>query len=102
MANDDTPITCTLSGGTYQERLAWIAQLNRDGLRSRQRDGLRLELRYGPEVRDRVQEMVRSEQACCAFLRFDVAESADELRVTITVPERAADDADRIFEQFVP
>jgi hypothetical protein len=100
MTNDNAPIACTLSGGTYHERLAWIAQLNRDGLRGCHRDGVRLELRYAPEVRDRVHEMVRKEQACCGFLDFNVVENAAEVRVIITVPERARDAADRIFDQF--
>jgi hypothetical protein len=46
--------------------------------------------------------MVRNEQACCAFLRFEIAEAVDDVRVTITVPEQARDDVDGIFDQFTP
>ena len=96
------PIACTLQPGDYRERLAWIAGLARDGLLGVSRDDLRLELRYAREVADRVREMVRKEQTCCAFLDFELAESDTGVQLTITAPERARDVADAMFEQFVP
>jgi hypothetical protein len=96
------PIACTLQPGDYRERLAWIAGLARDGLLGVRRDDLRLELRYALEVADRVREMVRKEQTCCAFLDFELAESDTGVQLTITAPERARDVADAMFEQFVP
>ena len=42
----EPPIACTLQGAGYRERLAWIEELARDGLRAVTRDDLRLELRY--------------------------------------------------------
>jgi hypothetical protein len=99
---DDVPIACTLTGGNYKERLAWIARLNRDGLRSCRRDATSLELHYAADVRDRVHELVRQEAECCAFLAFAVDESPDAIRVTITVPARAQDMADQLFEPFLP
>jgi hypothetical protein len=50
----ESPIACTLQGGSYQERLAWIEELARDGLRGVTRDDLRLELRYAAHVASRV------------------------------------------------
>ena len=92
---NQTPIACTLVGDvTYQERVAWIARLNRDGLRSWRQDAGSLELHYARDVRDRVHELVRREAECCAFLTFAVHESPDALCVTITVPERAQDSAE--------
>jgi GNAT superfamily N-acetyltransferase len=41
---DEAPIACTLQAGDYQERLAWIADLARDGLLDASREDLRLEL----------------------------------------------------------
>lgn len=103
MATDaETPVACTLTGSSYQERLDWIARLNRDGLRSHERRGLVLELRYASEMRERVREMVRNEEECCAFLRFELAETTDDIGLVIIVPERAQDVADLFFEQFVP
>ena len=46
--------------------------------------------------------MVGKEQVCCAFLNFELIETGEEVRLTITVPERAREVADALFEQFVP
>ena len=46
--------------------------------------------------------MVGKEQVCCAFLNFELTETGEEVRLTITVPERAREVADALFEQFVP
>lgn len=99
---DDPPMACTLAGGAYQERLAWIARLNRDGLRAHRRHPAALELHYAPAVRDRARELVRRESECCAFLGFAVEESAHGVRVTITVPDRAHAMADLLLEPFLP
>jgi hypothetical protein len=98
----DGPIACTLQPGDYQQRLAWIADVARDGLLGVSREDLRLELRYAPSVADRVREMVGKEQECCAFLNFDLSETDEDVRLTITAPERTRDVADALFEQFVP
>jgi hypothetical protein len=98
----EPPIACTLQGGSYQERLDWIAELARDGLHSHNRTDLVLELRFAAEVVARVREMVRKEEACCAFLAFELGEADGEVRLTITAPEKARDVADGLFEQFVP
>lgn len=81
--------------------MAWIGKLTRDALRSYERRGLALDLRYAPEAADRVREMVRQEQECCAFLIFEVHEDLDEIRVTISAPEEARKTVDELFEQFV-
>lgn len=95
------PIACTLAPGAYKDRLAWIAALNKDALRKYERRDLALELSYAPEARDLVHKMVRNEQACCAFLAFDLHEAGNEIRLTVTAPETAREAADTLFEQFV-
>ena len=95
------PIACTLAPNDYRDRIGWIGALARDALRSHIRKGLTLELHYAAAARDRVREMVRNEQTCCAFLRFDTCDDPDEIVVTITAPETARDAADALFEQFV-
>jgi hypothetical protein len=95
------PIVCTLAPEAFKDRLAWIAALNKDALRKYERRDLVLELSYGLKARERVQEMVRSEQACCAFLAFELHEAGNEIRLTVTAPERAREAADTLFEQFV-
>jgi hypothetical protein len=98
----EAPIACTLQPGDYKERLAWIAELAREGLLDVSREDLRIELKYAPSVADRVREMVRKEQQCCAFLNFDLSEFDEGVRLTITAPERAREVADALFEQFLP
>jgi hypothetical protein len=100
-SDGEAPITCTLQAGDYKERLAWIAELGSDGLLDVSRDDLRLELKYAASVADRVSEMVRKEQQCCAFLTFDLSEVDEGVRLTITAPERAREVADALFEQFL-
>ena len=99
---DETPIACTLGGNDYHERLAWIAELNRDGLQSHRRHAKTLELHYAAAVRDRVHQLVKQEAECCAFLEFAVNETDDQVIVTISVPERAGDIADDFLAPFVP
>jgi hypothetical protein len=94
------PIMCTLAAGDYKDRLAWIADLNREGLRDKRRDDLRLVLTYAREAGERVREMVRREQECCSFLSFDLREDADAVRLTIVAPEEAREAATLLFEPF--
>ena len=98
---DVSPIACTLAPGAFKDRLAWMAALNKDALRKYARRDLVLELSYALEARERVHEMVRNEQACCTFLAFELHETGNEIRLTITAPERAREAADELFEQFV-
>jgi hypothetical protein len=100
-ATQASPIACSLAAGDLKDRLAGISALNWDALRSHERRDLMLELRYGPEARDRVREMVRGERACCLFLSFDLREAPEEICLTITAPEAARDAADMLFQQFV-
>ena len=46
--------------------------------------------------------MVSMEQTCCAFLNFAISETSEDVRLTITAPERTRDVAYALFEQFVP
>ena len=83
------PIACTLGADDYRARREWIAAVNAAGLREVRRDGLRLELTYALEARADVLELVRREQACCAFLSFQVHDDADAVRLTVTAPQEA-------------
>jgi hypothetical protein len=101
MTKPNPPIACTLTPGEYHARLAWIAELGRDALLGSERRGLVLELRYALEAADRVREMVRKEQACCAFLTFDLEETPREIRLTIRAPEGARGAIALLFGQFL-
>jgi len=103
MANSESAaIACTLTPGDYKARLASIDELTRDALRSQTRRDLELELVYAAEAAERVREMVRKERDCCAFLNFELAERAGEIRLTIKAPERAREAADMLFGVFLP
>jgi hypothetical protein len=95
------PVACTLVGGDFQERIAWIATLTRDALQNYDRNDLVLNLRYAPEAASRVRAMMRREQACCAFLTFEMQEHPDEVRLTIMAPENARAVTDALFEPFI-
>jgi hypothetical protein len=98
--SEHPPIACTLGAGDFKSRLAWIAKLNHASLRDHRQRDLRLELVYVPEARELVHEMVRREQACCAFLSFEVVEEQDTVRVVVSAPEAAREAADALFEPF--
>jgi hypothetical protein len=101
MTANNQPIACTLTGGDFRDRLAWIATLTRDALRNYDRDSLTLHLRYAPEAASRVRDMVRKEHACCAFLTFEMHEHPDEVQLTIRAPEDARANANALFEPFI-
>jgi hypothetical protein len=74
VAADQQPIACTLTAGDLRNRLAWIAMLNRDALGGYDRADLTLRLRYAPQAAQQVWELMLQEQACCAFLTFEMHE----------------------------
>jgi len=92
--------SCSLEGRAFQERLTWIAELNRKHLRRAQRQGTTLMLTYGPAARRDVEALVSREQECCAFLEFRVANSSTEVRLDITVPAHASQKADALLAPF--
>src|SRR5262245_34643532 len=94
------PIACTLGPDDAKDRLAWIAELNRDALRSYERRERVLELHYARHAIERVREMVRREKDCCAFLTFGLHAEGNGVRLLITAPENAGAAADALFEQF--
>jgi hypothetical protein len=99
--SEASTIACTLNGNDFKARLATIAELARNALRSYQRDDLVLHLSYAAGAAEQVREMVRNEQSCCAFLTFDVIERPQEIDLTITAPEEARETADDLFDQFI-
>jgi hypothetical protein len=83
-------------------RLAWIATLNRGALRGYDRADLSLRLRYAPQAVQQVGELMRQEQACCAFLTFEMYEEPDAVTLTIKAPEEARATVEGLFEAFLP
>lgn len=98
--SESTPIACTLDTRLFEERLAWIAGLNRRALINARRDDLRLELIYRSHAVEDVRELVRREQHCCAFLRYDLSVDTAAVRLVVTAPEDARPAAELVFEPF--
>ena len=101
MAAKVVPIACTLGAGDYQERVRWIADLNQRSLRDHHRDDLTLRIDYEAGALADVEEHVRQEAACCAFLTFQVERHRDYVHLTVTAPEEARLAADSLFEDFI-
>lgn len=95
------PIACTLGAGDFKARMAWIADLNARALQTHRRKGLDLVLTYRAEAREDVLSMVRGEQACCAFLTFEVWEEPGIVKVRISAPPAARESAEAVFAPFV-
>lgn len=95
------PIACTLSSADLADRTAEIAALNGSSLRSHRRKGLELELVYERDAAERVRELVRREQSCCAFLRFAIAESSNAITLRIEAPAEAREGVDALFAPFL-
>lgn len=97
----EIPIACSLSPTEYRSRLADIATLSREALRHVERRGLILELRYAPEAATRVRQLVEQERTCCPFLRFELHEDADEVRLVVTAPPGAADAVPDLLAELI-
>lgn len=95
------PIACMLSGNDFEDRLKWMADLNRQAFVRSERDDLSLTLTYIPGALHQVRQMVDQEQACCPFLSFEIAERHDGVVVVIKAPEDAREMADTVFAPFL-
>lgn len=93
------PPACSLEAHAFQERVTWIAALNRQFLRAADRHHRTLVLTYDAAAIEQVEEMMRRERGCCAFLEFDLKQGAHAV-LTITVPAHAAGDADQLLAPF--
>jgi hypothetical protein len=100
MTDPEEPIACTLDGRSFQERIAAIRALAARGLIDHRRDGRQLRLRFDPAVAGEVEELVRLERACCAWLSFDLHRSNTTLELTITAPPGAEDAMPEIHAVF--
>ena len=96
----DLPIACTLPLAALSERNSLIRDLAHGALLRARRSGLTLHLTYDRSAAARVRELVQKERSCCAFLRFEVAEDAAGVQLSITAPERARDAVEFIFAPF--
>ncbi|MGO6738085.1 hypothetical protein ACC732_26745 [Rhizobium ruizarguesonis] len=98
----EAPIACTLDANEFKARTELIHKLTSRHLRQATRTALRLNLTYAPEALSEVRELVRKEQACCAFLTFDLRHDATGVFVTIIAPQAAAAAAGDLFAHLAP
>jgi hypothetical protein len=99
--SNSLPIACTLDSGAYADRLSWIANLNRAHLRTHRLTRGVLELSYDPRAATLLRELVRREQACCAFLDFSLAESTNAVELRIGVPASSLDESELLLSPFL-
>lgn len=96
------PIACTLSSADFKERALWLAELRKRALVHHRLDGLTVYLVYRLEAAADVEKMVRQEQACCAFLHFDLQRTAAGMELKVTAPVAAEADAQVLFAHLLP
>lgn len=96
------PIACTLSPADFRSRAQWINELTSRSLVTYRQDGLRLHLTYKPDAAEDVEKLVRQEQRCCSFLKFDLRRAPNSVDLTITVSAEAGDDARALYAHLIP
>lgn len=94
------PIACTLGGGEFAGRVAWISALNEAALRSHSRAQHSLLLEYAPGASVKVRALVAQERECCAFLKFHIEETPTAVHLRIEAPADVRD-VDSLFVPFL-
>lgn len=100
MAPASAPAFCSLEGHQLQERLVWIAELNRKWLRRKKLGGRTLTLIYDKRAESALDELLAWERKCCTVLQFDLMRSETDLQLTITVPPSTGGDVERQLAVF--
>ena len=95
-------LACTLTADALQRRLAWIHRVTRESLLTHRVDGPMLALSYRIDAKADLERIVAQERLCCPFLRFELREVQDTVRLTIEAPVGQGDDARWLFDQFLP
>lgn len=95
------PLACSLGAPDYAARLALIETLHRTHLRASSLRGRVLTLHYDAEVASQVRDLVRLEQACCQFLRFEIVCGHGEIVLRIEAPASAGERAEDLLSPFL-
>jgi hypothetical protein len=97
----DNSLVCTLTAADYRDReTAWV-KLRRFVRASAEAPG-GLSFSFAPAVglHDSLTELVRLEAECCAWMSFAIADSPEEIRLTITA---TGEDGERgVRQSFAP
>jgi hypothetical protein len=100
MSEPEVPIACTLDPTSFDQRLNDIRALMARSLRGSRRDGRHLHLSFAPDARAAVEDLVRKEKSCCAFLGFELKATLAAVDLTISVPASAAGDVETLLAPF--
>jgi hypothetical protein len=100
MSEREAPIACTLDSTSFDQRLNDIRALMARSLRGSRRDGRHLHLSFAPDARAAVEDLVRKEKSCCAFLGFELRATATAVDLTVSVPAHAVGDAEILLAPF--
>jgi hypothetical protein len=79
-------IACSLTAGGQRERLNEWKSLLADA-ESREGAPTGMRFRFHASLADKVRSLAAAEHECCAFLRFDVVETGDDLVLTVDTEE---------------
>lgn len=96
------PIACTLSAANFKERAIWLRELTAHALLSHRVVGLQLFLSYRQDATDDVEKMVRQEQECCGFLKYELRPGNESIEVAVTAPAATSLDAQALFAHLIP
>lgn len=98
----ELPVVCSLSAGDLDQRLAAIGELGAESLIDHRREDGRHLLRFRSDARTRewLEDIVRAEPECCAFLDLDLTEGCCELTLSVVAPEAGQATADGFAAAF--
>jgi hypothetical protein len=101
-ANKPAPIACTLTPNEFKDRAASLRRLADDALLAHRIHGGTAHLLYRLEAKEAVEQLVRQEQACCNFLRFEMVQTVLGIEVSVVAPSEARDDAEALLAHLLP
>lgn len=101
-ASEARPIACTLDFRDMALRLARIRRLTQRSLLRHRLEGNTLNLAYHVDASNEVRSIIELERVCCAFLEFEVAQSDDEIVLSIRAPEESGEASQWLFANFIP
>jgi hypothetical protein len=101
---DLPPIACSLDAADQAARASAFRAIARRALLTRERgiDNIVLVYRRAPDVEAGLRELIRSEQECCPFFRFDMRAEGDRIQLDVGAPPEAAPLLDLLFEDGEP
>jgi hypothetical protein len=98
----ELPVVCSLDAGDLEQRLAAIGEIGAESLIDRRQDGERhlLRFRSDPRTRERLEDIVRAERECCAFLDLLLEDEGDYVVLSVAAPEAGQATADGFAMAF--